>query len=272
MLVDTHCHLNFHNFDRDRDEILERARKAGVARVLVPAIDLETSREAVALARKYDQIYASVGVHPNESETWNDRTMNELREIAHSLPDKVVAIGEIGLDYYRMRAPKALQWEVFEAQLLLAAELKLPVIIHSRNAAEDDRRAMNDILSILSNWVKSLDIDNPDLKTRAGVLHSFSGNIADARKAELMNFFMGITGPVTYKNSQTLQSVVTKSSLKSLLIETDAPFLTPHPYRGKRNEPAYVRFVAEKIAQIRNELLEQVAEITSTNAERLFNW
>lgn len=263
MLADTHCHLNFEWFDEDRDAVLHRARVAGIDRILNPGIDLETSRSAVNLAQQVDEVYVAVGVHPNDALTWNDETADALRELA-SQP-KVVAIGEIGLDYYRDRAPRDLQQDVFQEQLRLAAELSLPVVIHNREATED-------VVEILREWQVELLSSNTLLAGSPGVLHSFSAGLEAARDAIDMNFMIGITGPVTFRNAPELQALVSALTLEHLLVETDAPFLTPHPHRGERNEPAHVKLVAEKIAELHGMPFEMTAEVTRLNADRLFRW
>ncbi len=257
-LTDTHCHLDFRNYEADRAAVLNRAWQAGLEHILVPGIDLQTSQAALELADAYPQIYAAVGVHPNSAVDWEAASIDFLEQMASHA--KVVAIGEIGLDYYRDRAPRNLQKQVFRAQLELAQQLNLPAVIHTRNASSEDRTCMADTLEILA-------------ETRVtGVLHSFSGNGSEAERAFELGFFIGITGPITFKNAEILRQVVAETSLDRLLVETDGPFLTPHPFRGQRNEPAYVRFVAEKISEIHNQPLGIVAEITSANAQRLFQW
>lgn len=266
MLVDTHCHLNFDLFDQDRDQVVARARQAGVEYIVNPGVDLETSRSAIQLATKYPEVYAAVGVHPNDINHWDELTLDQIRALAGS--PKVVAIGEIGLDYYRDTTPHDLQKQVFRQQLELAAALGLPVIIHSRNASPENREAILDILEILEAWQAGLDRQ----KSPLGVLHSFSADLDAARNAIKLNFLIGITGPVTFRNAPELRSLVQQLSLENLVIETDAPFLTPHPYRGKRNEPGLVKLVAEKLAEIHNLPFDEVALITKNNAGRLFNW
>jgi TatD DNase family protein len=263
VLADTHCHLDFSSFDADRDQVLARGREAGVARVLNPGVDLASSRAAVDLAESRSQVYAAVGVHPNEANSWSEDALIHLRQLARS--PAVVAIGEIGLDYYRDRAPRELQKRVFQEQLALATELELPVIIHNRQAGAD-------ILDILSAWRAGLVAAGAPLAARPGVLHSFSAGLEAALHAIDLNFYIGITGPVTFRNAPDLQQVVAELPLDHLLVETDAPFLAPHPYRGKRNEPAYVRLVAEKIAELHSESFESVSQSTSANAQRLFTW
>jgi TatD DNase family protein len=185
---------------------------------------------------------------------------------------KVVAVGEIGLDYYRDRAPRALQQEVFGLQLELAVELDLPVVIHTRDAGEQDRAATRDILAMLSEWIQGLKAQGSPLVDRPGVLHSYSSGAGFASQVFELGFMIGITGPVTFRKADELRQVVAEAPLERLLVETDAPFLTPHPYRGKRNEPAHVRYVVQKIAEIHNLPFEKVAQITSAGAERLFHW
>ena len=270
MLVDTHCHLNFDAFDTDRVEVVQRARGAGITRILNPGIDLPSSHAAVKLAVTFPEVYAAVGVHPNDALSWEESTYTELKKLAQE--NKVAAIGEIGLDYYWNKAPNDLQQRIFKAQLQLAAENHLPVVIHVRDADPEHRPAMQDCLNILKTWRTNLLESGNPLADNPGVLHSFSGTEEDARRASSMNFCLGITGPVTYPKSIVMQGVVAQSPFDRLLIETDAPFLTPIPYRGKRNEPAYVRYVAEKIAQIYGYTYDNLSDITTQNAGRLFHW
>jgi TatD DNase family protein len=270
LLVDTHCHLDFETFAGDRENVLKRARKAGLTRILDPGIDLSTSQAAVALARDYPEVYAAVGVHPNSATVWDGGTLDKLRALARK--PKVVAIGEIGLDYYRDRAPHHIQRRVFRQQLELAAELGLPVVLHTRNASPQDQRATTDALAILAEWQAGLPSRAPALVERPGVLHSYGGALDSALQAVERGFMIGITGPVTFRKAEELRLVVISLPPESLLVETDAPFLTPHPHRGRRNEPAHVRFVAEKIAEIHSLPLETFARITTANAERLFCW
>ena len=270
MLVDTHCHLYFDRFQDDLEQVLDRARQAGVKRILVPGIDLGTSREAIRLAETTAEVYAAVGCHPTELGAWKLEDLVELRELARH--PKVAAIGEIGLDYYHDRSQIVLQTRALQAQLELAAELALPVVIHLRNTSSDDRQASADILEILLSWQQVLADSGASLAAHPGVLHSYSDDLETARRALGVGFYIGITGPVTFKNAAMLREVVAGAPLEQILIETDAPFLTPHPYRGKRNEPAYVRFIAEKIGEIRGQSYGAIVERTGENAGRLFNW
>jgi len=270
MLTDTHCHLDFKAFDGDRAEVLRRGREAGVTRFLNPGIDLPSSRAALRLARAQADVFAAAGLHPNSAAQAAPGWLEDLRSLAASR--KVVAVGEIGLDYYRQHAPPALQREAFRRQLDLAAELRLPVIIHSRNASREDEQAVRDVLDMLKVWQAAWRARRPELDGRWGVLHSFSASAALAQEAIALGFFIGFTGPVTFKNAPDLQAVARTLPLERVLIETDAPFLSPHPHRGRRNEPARLRLVAEKIAELHGVSLQTVARITTDNAARLFGW
>jgi TatD DNase family protein len=261
-LVDTHCHLDFNHYDKDRDAVMERAWHADLNRILVPGIDVTTSRSAVMLADEYPKVFASVGIHPNSALSWDDCSCETLELLAKN--PRVVAIGEVGLDYYRDRAPRELQREIFLHQLSLAERLNLPVVIHTRNASLEDRSCIQDVTRILSS--RSTGLEHP------GVIHSYSGNWVEAEELLGLGFFLGITGPVTYKKARELRKVVEMAPLERLLIETDGPFLPPQPKRGRRNEPAYVKFVAEKIAEVRKISIASVVDATTENAMRLFRW
>lgn len=263
MLTDTHCHLDFNQFDQDRDQVISRAKAVGINRLLNPGINLESSRTATLLADKYPEVFAAVGVHPNDGDSWKYDSVSALRTLADH--PKVVAIGEIGLDYYRDRTPRKSQVEIFKAQLNLAADLNLPVVIHCREAMED-------ILAILTDWQNHLKRTGSPLTNRPGVLHSFSGNQSEVDRVLKLNFLIGITGPVTFEKATDLQVLVKKLPEKAILVETDSPFLTPHPYRGKRNEPARVKLVADKISDLRKEVYNTLANSTTENARRLFGW
>ncbi|MBN1562267.1 MAG: TatD family hydrolase [Anaerolineae bacterium] len=259
MLIDTHCHLDFNAYDDMRDEIVEEAAAVGVTRIINPGVDLERCRAALALADQYAGVYAAVGIHPTSTVDFANETLAEVRALADHA--KVVAIGEIGLDYYWDTSPKATQWGAFEAQLALAAELELPVIIHNREASDD-------VIAMLRTWVKTLP---ESLKDRPGVLHSFSAPSEIADQALDLGFYLGFTGPVTFKKADDLRQIAARIPEDQILVETDGPFLTPHPYRGKRpNKPAYVRYIAERIAALRTMTDEAFAALSTANAERLF--
>lgn len=280
-LTDTHCHLDFEKFDADRAEVLSRARAIGVTRILIPGLTLASSLAVVKLAESDPLLYAAIGVHPTDALTWDGETKAGLRQLfvpveareqAPAL-QKIVAIGEIGLDYYWDAAPHAVQQEVLKEQLALAAELSLPVVIHLREAGDAVEGACaSDLLNILENWVQRLRVEKSPLVERPGVLHSFSGSPAIAAQAIQLNFMIGITGPVTYKNAEAKRQLVAGLPLESILIETDAPFLAPVPQRGRRNEPAFVGHIADKIAEIKSTSPGEIAAITARNAARLFSW
>jgi TatD DNase family protein len=262
-LTDTHCHLDFRLFDADREEVLKRCQEAGVNRILNPGIDLETSRTAIRLAEQHPGIYAAVGVHPNDGNSWNADTLAELKVLAEH--PKVVAIGEIGLDFYRDQTDYSLQVQIFKDQLGLAAEMGLPVIIHSR-------KAVREVLDILSEWRQGLIQDGSALADQPGVLHSYEGELDLALQAIDMNFYLGVGGPVTFRNAPDKKALISALPLDIMLLETDAPFLAPQPHRGERNEPAYIRWVADEIATLTNTPISSVARVTTNNAARLFAW
>lgn len=274
MLTDTHCHLDFNKFDDDRQAVIQRALEAGVERILIPALELKSSESVIKLANSHPNLFAAVGFHPTDLDGWNDKAVETLLNLARSA-DKVVAIGEIGLDYYWVKEPEkqARQRLVLKEQLRLAREAGLPVVIHMREA-EDAwfGQASIDLLDILSEWQSGLAAEGHPLAERPGVLHSFNGTLETAQKAIAHHFYIGVTGPVTYKNAEEKRQIIRQLPLERLLIETDAPFLTPVPQRGKRNEPAFVAHIADKIAEIHKTTREQVAEITAANANRLFGW
>lgn len=270
MFVDTHCHLDFNWFNKDRDEVILNAKKEGVGLIINPGIDIISSQYAVKLAIENPIVYAAVGVHPNDATAWDESTKQKIKYLA--LNNKVVAIGEIGLDYYRKYSPKELQKKIFLEQLDIARELELPVIIHSRDESIDKTSATADVIEILKDWTRTLKSSSSKIANNPGVLHSYGGELGYAQEAVSMGFFIGVTGPVTFKNADRLRAVVAEIPSENLLIETDAPFLTPHPYRGKRNEPKYVKLIAEKLAEVKELSVDKIEEITLRNAENLFNW
>jgi TatD DNase family protein len=275
-LTDTHCHLDFHKFDPDRAAVLERAARAGVECILIPGLTLTSSRAAVELAASHPMLYAAVGVHPTEASDIAGQpsdvrpsTFDPFRELAQH--PKVKAIGEIGLDYYWEAAPHDLQRRVLREQLGLAAELNLPVVIHMREKGDAAAGpCASDLMEILEEWVAGLRSRGAALAERPGVLHSFSGSRAVAERAIGLDFYIGVTGPVTYRKER--QELIAALPLERLLIETDSPFLAPAPQRGRRNEPAFVALIADKIAMLHACRQEQAAAITTANAQRLFCW
>lgn len=257
-MIDTHCHINFDSYDQDRMEVLQRAVEAGVTRIIIPAVDIETSRDIIKMVTTHAGLYGAVGIHPNSTADFTDLMLPEVETLAAQ--PKIVSIGEIGLDYYWDKSPKEKQFQAFEAQLALAAKLELPVIIHNRQASEDT-------MSILETWAKGL---TGSLKQCPGVMHSFSGTQAIAERALAAGFYLGFTGPITYKNADETRRIAATVPLDRLLVETDGPFLTPVPHRGKRNEPAYIPLIIERLAGIKLSTPEEIARITTENAIRLF--
>ncbi|MDP4172721.1 MAG: YchF/TatD family DNA exonuclease [Bacteroidota bacterium] len=252
MFVDTHAHLFYPNFNGDIDEVLSRSKEAGVDYILVPGTDLASSARAVELAEKYDFIYAAVGIHPQDTKEWNDSLLDNIEELAKH--PKVVAIGEIGLDYYYDFSPKEKQIDALDSQIILALKLNLPIIIHNREADED-------IMRILRTYKGTC------LK---GQMHCFSGSLADAKELVELGHMISFTGNITFQKSDNLRNILKNIQTEDLLLETDSPYMTPIPYRGKRNEPSYIRLVAEKISEIQNLPIETVANSTSYNAFKLF--
>lgn len=252
MLFDSHCHLDDSRYDADRDAVLARAREAGVQYIVNPGADLQTSQNAVAMGAKYPHIYATVGIHPHDAKDLDDAALQLIAHLAKK--PKVVAIGEIGLDFHYDLSPRDVQRQGFIEQLRLAKQLGLPVVIH-------DREANQEVFETL----------RAEKAFETGVLmHCYSGSAELAKQYVKLGAVLSIAGPITFSNARKTVEVVEAIPLEHLLIETDGPYLTPIPYRGKRNEPAYVRFVAEKIAEIKGITTEEVGEQTCRNAMRFF--
>jgi len=254
MFIDTHTHLFYPNFEEDFDEVLKRAKENKVDFMLVPATDLETAKKSISLAEKYPQIYSAVGVHPHDTKDWNDEWIDVLRNLAKH--EKVVAIGEIGLDYYYDFSPKKIQIDAFRKQLDLAIELNLPVVIHNRDSNED-------VMNFAREYAKK------GLKAQ---FHCFAGSKEDAKELVELGYFISFTGNITFKKSETLREIVKAVPLENILIETDSPFLSPAPHRGKRNEPSYIGLVAEVIAELHHVRVKDVARTTSYNTLKLFGF
>ena len=253
--VDTHCHLDWNSFGADREVVIDRAVQAGVTWMITIGVDLPSSRRAIEIAEAHDAVYAAVGVHPNDCAEFDAAMLADIRSLAqHS---KVVAIGEIGLDYYWHKVDHEVQARTFRAQLELAAELHKPVIIHSRDAASD-------VMVTLEEFAKQAEC--------AGTLHSYFDDLVIAQRAFAIGFYIGVTGPITFKKAEREREIIRQVPLDRILIETDAPFLTPVPHRGERNEPAFVRHTAEMIAKVRRQSIDDVAHQTTRNAEKLFGW
>ncbi|KJS79805.1 MAG: hydrolase TatD [Peptococcaceae bacterium BICA1-8] len=252
MLFDTHAHLDDVKFNGETDEVILRAKEQGVSLIVNVGYNLRHAQQSIALAEKYDFIYASVGLHPHDAKDGDKSFWEEIYKLARH--PKVVALGEMGLDYYWDNSPRDVQRDVFRQQIGVAKDLKLPIIIHDRDAHQD-------VLTIVKEE-RALEV--------GGVFHAYSGSWEMTKEIMDLGFFISIGGPVTFKNANKILEVVEKVPLESLLIETDCPYLTPEPYRGKRNEPGYVKLVAEKIAQIKNISYEEVASATKENGMRLF--
>jgi TatD DNase family protein len=251
MLIDSHAHLEMTAYDGDREAVLARAAKAGVGAIVTVGTTLPDAVKAVTLAGRYDSVYAAVGIHPHEAGQIGGETYDTLRKLARQ--PKVIAVGEIGLDFFYNHSPREVQLLRFREQLALAEELDLPVIIH-------DRDAHAETLAVLDEYAGRL----------RGVLHCFSGDLVMARTCLARGFHLSIAGPVTYRNADRLREVAREAPLERLLVETDAPYLAPQPHRGKRNEPAYVVQTAECLAGVRGITLAEVARQTTANACRLF--
>jgi TatD DNase family protein len=253
-LIDTHCHLDWKAFDPDREAVIDRAVQAGVRRMITIGVDVPSSRRALEIAERHAAVSAAVGVHPNDCADFSAALLKEVRSLAQH--PKVVAIGEIGLDYYWHTVDHETQARAFRAQLELAAEINKPVIIHSRDAAPDVVKVLEDFTAQAARL--------------SGTFHSYFDDLELAQRVFRLGFYIGVTGPITFKKSDREREIVRQVRNDRLLLETDAPFLTPAPHRGQRNEPAYVRHVAETIAMVRGQPVEEIARQSTQNAERLF--
>ncbi len=252
MLIDTHAHLNALQYVEDLQEVIDRAKAEGVEKIVVVGFDRPTINKAIELADVYEFIYATIGWHPVDAIDMTEGDLQWIEELA-SHP-KVVAIGEMGLDYYWDKSPKEIQKEVFRKQIALAKRVNLPIVIHNREATAD-------IVDILKE---------ENASEVGGIMHCFTGSYEIAQQCMAMNFYISFGGPVTFKNAKVPKEVAVKIPMNRLLIETDCPYLTPHPFRGKRNEPAYVKYIAEQIAELKGVSFEEIAEKTSDNAKRIF--
>lgn len=257
-LVDTHCHLNFERYDDDREQVVARAAAAGVTRIIIPALNAQTCHEAIALAERYPGVLAAVGWHPNDTAQFAPDNLDILTLLKDH--PKVVAVGEIGLDYYWDKSPAVQQIAAFEAQLTQAAAWQMPVIIHNRDASED-------VLRVLEAWVPTL---APAMRLRPGVLHSFSAAPEIAERALAAGFYLGFTGPITFRKAEDVREIARMTPPERILVETDGPFLTPEPYRGRRNEPAYIPYIVERLAAVKGLEVAEMGQMTTANAERLF--
>lgn len=252
MLIDTHVHLNADQYDEDLQEVIDRALEEGIDRMFVVGFDTNTIERTMKLIDQYDFIYGIIGWHPVDAIDCTEERLQWIEEL--SKHPKIIGIGEMGLDYHWDKSPKDIQKEVFRKQIALAKRVQLPIIIHNREATQD----CVDILK------------EENASEVGGIMHSFSGSNEIADEILKMNFYISLGGPVTFKNGKQPKEVAQHVPLDRLLVETDAPYLSPHPYRGKRNEPARVKLVAEQIAELRGISYEEVCKATTENAERLF--
>lgn len=249
-MIDTHSHINMLE-NITTDEAVQNAAEQGIEKIIVPAANPADFTGIMVLINKYDNVYGMLGVHPSDAKDWNDRLIEDIKKLAEN--KKIVAIGEIGLDYYWDKSYNELQKEVFIKQIKLANELNLPIDIH-------DREAHKDTFDILKEYNSSSKV----------VMHCFSGSVEFAKECIKEGWYLGIGGVVTFKNAVKMKEVAKEMPLEKIVLETDAPYLTPVPYRGKENQPAYVKYVAEEIAAIRGITMDEVAEITTANAERIY--
>ncbi len=252
MLVDTHAHIQDRKFKGDLEAVLDRAEKAGLEKIICVGYDYETSCEAVELARKFPEVYAVVGVHPHDAKTVDEEILQKLYELAKN--PKVLAIGETGLDFYRDLSPRDQQRKAFVEQIKIAREICKPVVIHDRDAHQE-------VFDI---------IKKEKAGKNQGIMHCYSGHLPLAIELMKEGFYISFAGPLTFKNARKTHEVAAKIPMDRILLETDCPYLAPEPFRGKRNEPAYVKYVAEKMAEIRGKNVEEIAYITGLNAKRVF--
>ncbi len=250
-MIDTHCHLDFDVYNDRRDEIVAEANAAGVHTIINIGVDPDSSVRSVELAHTYDSIYAAVGVHPHDAKTLNDEVEHQIRELAHR--PKVVAIGEIGLDYYRNLSPRSVQRRAFCRQMEMAVELGLPIVIHTRESFQET-------VDIVREYAADL---------TGGVFHCFPGNVDDAFEVIDLGFAVSFGGVITFKNAK-MAHVATRVPLDKIILETDAPFLSPEPYRGKENHPAYVMYVYRKLAELRGISVKETEQVVDRTAQKLF--
>jgi len=250
--IDSHAHLNFDKFNNDRDEVIKRAKTNGIINIINVGTSLASSHRALNLSQKYEIIYAVVGIHPHQAKNFSKRSIKVLKDLAKA--DKVIAIGEIGLDFYYDNSPREQQKEAFRQQLRLAKEINLPVVIHSREADQQTIKILKEETMYNYNIL----------------LHSFTGSKKMAGEALNMGFYFGVGGIITFNSAQYLKNIIQSVPLSRILLETDSPYLAPAPHRGKRNEPLYVIEVAKFITSLKNSSLAKIAEMTTKNTQRFF--
>jgi TatD DNase family protein len=252
MLIDSHAHLEMPEFRKDLEEVIRRAEESGVEYIFTVGTEGKDWKRAIEIASSHPKIFAILGVHPHNTKEIDDRTYPALKELC--LNEKVKAYGEIGLDFFRNHSPREIQIRRFREQIALAGELRLPIVVH-------DREAHQETLEILKS---------EKAETCGGIIHCFSGDYRMAKECLDMGFYISVPGTITFRNAVEFQEIVKKVPLESLLVETDAPYLSPVPFRGKRNEPGFVRYTAQKVADLKKVSFEKVAEVTTTNALTVF--
>ncbi len=272
MLIDTHAHLFFKDFKDNLEEVIKRAQDAGVGYIICPATDLHTSRQSIELAEKYDFIYAAIGFHPHDADKANKKNLAEIEKLSHH--PKVVAIGEIGLDYHYNYSPRIKQKEIFSLQIDIARKRNLPIIVHTREAENDVLEIIEEKIKLDRKWRNNLSHPLSRFPSPKGVFHCFPGDAKLAWRVINLGFYISLTGPVTYNynpGKPNLMIEVAKNvSAEHILLETDCPFLSPYPYRGKRNEPAYVKYIAEKIAEFQNLSVKDIERSSYFGVHKLF--
>ncbi len=254
MFIDTHSHIDFESFDGDFDSMLEEIKEAGVEKVVIPAVEPSGFEKIIKITEKYDNLYGAAGIHPSEAKQFNDESFALIKEMAKH--PKIIAIGEIGLDYYWDKSFKEIQIEAFKKQTELAIELNMPILIH-------DREAHGDVFELLNSY---------ELSNTPVIMHCFSGSPEFAAECVEKGYYIAIGGVVTFKNALKIKEVAKIVPLEKLVLETDAPYLTPHPHRGEQNSPKYIPLIAEEIAKIKNITTLEVAEHTTSNAKKIFNF
>lgn len=253
-LIDTHAHLDFNNYNKDREKVLNRAAQIGVEKIVNIGADLAGSRRGVKLAEKYENVYAAVGIHPHEADTVNKRSLAEIKDLAAS--PKVKAIGECGLDFYYDNSPRKIQKEAFKKQLHLALELELPVVIHSRDSAAETLEILDETADFSQNLI----------------FHCYAYGPEVIEEIIKRDYYVAFGGLITFNTAQPIRDALKKMPLDRILLETDAPYLTPSPNRGKRNEPSYLKYIVKKAARIKGITAEELGRITTENAERIYNF
>lgn len=253
-MIDTHAHLDFNDYKKDREDVFNRARKIGVEKIVNIGADLEGSRRSVELAEKYDFIYASVGIHPHEADTLDEDSLAELKKLAAS--PKVKAIGECGLDFYYDNSPRKIQKAAFKKEIELALELDLPLVVHSREAAAETL----EILDAAGDLAENL------------IFHCYAYGPQEIEEIIKRDYYVAFGGLITFNSAEAIRQALKKMPLNRILLETDAPYLTPAPHRGQRNEPAYLEHILKKAAAIKGISAEEMGKITTENAERIYRF